>query len=192
MPAILDRLAAHVSKPHFPLVIFLLAVANTFAVFLSGALTALFVSTCAAWGKPRFAIVAACNAAGAAVGFALFALIVEAHGVDWAREKYPAVFASEHWGRAEEVSRSFGWGGRAFLSAMPFPLHPLVLVSIATGASTSSIVTALFAGRLAKYLAFGWVASSGASVARRASGGAGGPADGTAKGTATRNKPKAS
>jgi len=112
--------------------------------------------------------------------------------VDWAREKYPAVFASEHWGRAEEVSRSFGWGGRAFLSAMPFPLHPLVLVSIATGASTSSIVTALFAGRLAKYLAFGWVASSGASVARRASGGAGGPADGTAKGTATRNKPKAS
>ena len=62
MASVLDRLAAHVSKPHFPLVIFLLAVANTFAVFLSGALTALFVSTCAAWGKPRFAIVAACNA----------------------------------------------------------------------------------------------------------------------------------
>ena len=107
----LSSLKSQVSKPYFPVVIFALATANTFAVFLSGLVTTLFVSTCVAVGKKRFAFVALCNALGATCGFALFVALLEARGTDWFRERYPEVFASKHWARGEEVVADLG--GRA-------------------------------------------------------------------------------
>ena len=79
------------SKPWFPLVIFALSVANTFLIFLSGGVTALYISTCIAIGPKKFMLVAVCNALGCLVGFTIFVALVEARGVDWVRERYPKV-----------------------------------------------------------------------------------------------------
>lgn len=148
-----------VSKPWFPLVIFALSMANIFAFFLSGGVTALYISTCMATGPKRFMLVAVCNALGALAGFIVFVLLVEKRGVDWVRESYPSVFTSKHWNRTEEVMRSFGWGGCVGLSAMPFPLHPLVLLGLLAGMRKEAILSAVFLGRLVKYTVFGWVAT---------------------------------
>ena len=167
----MSSLKSQVSKPYFPLVIFALATANTFAVFLSGLVTTLFVSTCVAVGKKRFAFVALCNALGATCGFALFAALLEARGTDWFRERYPEVFASKHWARGEEVVAVFGWPGVAGLSAMPFPLHPLVVLGVLAGMKKRALLSALFLGRFTKYLAFGWVATNSPGALRRLRGG---------------------
>ena len=148
------------SKPWFPLVIFALSVANTFAFFLSGGVTALYISTCIAKGPNwKFMLVAVCNALGALVGFTAFVLLAEKRGVDWVRESYPSVFTSKHWSRTEEVMKSFGWGGCVGLASMPFPLHPLVLLGMLTGMQKEAILSAVFLGRLVKYTVFGWVAT---------------------------------
>ena len=163
----LSSLKSQVSKPYFPLVIFALATANTFAVFLSGPVTTLFVSTCVAVGKKRFALVALCNALGATFGFALFAALLETRGTNWFRERYPEVFASKHWARGEEVVAEFGWPGVAGLSAMPFPLHPLVVLGVLAGMKKRALLSALLLGRFTKYLAFGWVATTSPGALRR-------------------------
>ena len=163
----LSSLKSQVSKPYFPVVIFALATANTFAVFLSGLVTTLFVSTCVAVGKKRFAFVALCNALGATCGFALFVALLEARGVDWFRERYPEVFASKHWARGEEVVAEFGWLGVAGLSAMPFPLHPLVALGVLAGMKKRALLSALLLGRFTKYLVFGWVATTSPGALRR-------------------------
>ena len=61
----LSGLTGQVAKPWFPLVILVLSLANVFIVFLSGGVTALFVSTCAARGRKGFMVAAVCNALGA-------------------------------------------------------------------------------------------------------------------------------
>lgn len=167
MGSILAGLAGQVSKPYFPFIIFLLSVANTFAVFLSGGVTALYVSTCAAVGRRRFILVALCNAAGALVGFTAFAILVEKHGVEWVRDRHPEILASKHWSRAESAMETFGPAGVVGLSAAPFPLHPLVLVALLTGMRKETVLAAVFLGRLVKYTVFGWIATSGSDALRR-------------------------
>lgn len=179
------RGVAQVSKPWFPLVIFVLSVTNTFLVFLSGGVTALYISTCIAVGPRRFLLVALCNALGALAGFTFFVLVVENRGVDWVRERYPTVFASKHWDRTEGVMKSFGWGGCVGLSAMPFPLHPLILLGMLTGMSREAILSAVFIGRLVKYTVFGWVATCSPGALRylgvKVPGGVGGGGGGNKK-----------
>jgi membrane protein YqaA with SNARE-associated domain len=170
--SLLAGLKGQVSKPYFPVVIFALAMANTFAVFLSGLVTTLFVSTCVAVGKKRFAFVALCNALGATCGFALFAWMLEARGADWFRAKYPEAFASRHWARGEKVVADFGWQGVMGLSALPFPLHPLVALGVLAGMRKRELLVALFIGRLAKYLVFGWIATNSPGAMRRLKAGA--------------------
>ena len=155
-----------VSKPWFPLVIFALSVANTFAFFLAGGVTALYISTCIAKGPNKFMFVAVLNALGALAGFTVFVSLTERHGVDWVRESYPSIFTSKHWSRTERVMKSFGWGGCVGLSAMPLPLHPLVLLGMLTGMSRASILSAVFLGRLIKYAVFGWVATRSPEMLR--------------------------
>jgi membrane protein YqaA with SNARE-associated domain len=97
--------------------------------------------------------------------------LLEARGTDWFRERYPEVFASKHWARGEEVVAEFGWPGVAGLSAMPFPLHPLVVLGVLAGMKKRALLSALFLGRLTKYLAFGWVATTSPGALRRLRGG---------------------
>ena len=101
----------------------------------------------------------------------LFAALLEARGTDWFRERYPEVFASKHWARGEEVVAVFGWPGVAGLSAMPFPLHPLVVLGVLAGMKKRALLSALFLGRFTKYLAFGWVATNSPGALRRLRGG---------------------
>ena len=68
--AMLSGLTGQVAKPWFPLVILVLSTLNVFIVFLSGGVTALFVSTCAARGRKGFMVAAVCNALGALLGTA--------------------------------------------------------------------------------------------------------------------------
>ena len=75
--AMLSGLTGQVAKPWFPLVILVLSLANVFIVFLSGGVTALFVSTCAARGRKGFMVAAVCNALGALLGYWIFGEIVE-------------------------------------------------------------------------------------------------------------------
>lgn len=170
LSSVLASLKSQVSRPYFPLVIFALAVANTFAVFLSGLVTTLFISTCVAVGRKRFAFVALCNAAGATCGFGLFVLLLQSHGTDWFRDKYPEVFGSSSWSRGEKVVAEFGWPGVAGLSALPFPLHPLVVLGVLAGMKKTSLLSALFIGRSVKYLVFGWLAVSSPGALRRLKG----------------------
>ena len=95
----LSSLKSQVSKPYFPVVVFALATANTFAVFLSGLVTTLFVSTCVAVGKKRFAFVALCNALGATCFLATylgFAALIA--GVLWSADIFVKV--RDGWRRA--------------------------------------------------------------------------------------------
>ena len=85
------------AKPWFPLVIFALSATNTFLVFLSGGVTALYISACIVRGPKKFMLCALANALGALAGFTIFALVVESRGIDWVRESYPGVFTSKHW-----------------------------------------------------------------------------------------------
>jgi hypothetical protein len=131
------RLGDQVAKPWFPLVIIALSAASCFAIFLSGAVTALFISACVARGKGRFAHVALANALGVALGFGIFIVIVKQRGMDAIRASYPSLFASTHWGYMEGVIARSGWGGVAALAA-PLPLHPLVLMGMLSGMSSFS------------------------------------------------------
>ena len=140
----LSSLKSQVSKPYFPVVIFALATANTFAVFLSGLVTTLFVSTCVAVGKKRFAFVALCNALGATCGFALFVALLEARGTDWFGRDTPRCSRRSTGREGEEVVAEFGWPGVAGLSAMPFPLHPLVVLGVLAGMKKRALLSALF------------------------------------------------
>jgi hypothetical protein len=157
------RLGDQVAKPWFPLVIIALSAASCFAIFLSGAVTALFISACVARGKGRFAHVALANALGVALGFGIFIVIVKQRGMDAIRASYPSLFASTHWGYMEGVIARSGWGGVAALAA-PLPLHPLVLMGMLSGMSSFSILSAAFAGRFAKYYVMGLVATRGEGV----------------------------
>ena len=105
------------------------------------------------------------------MGDALAIALLEARGTDWFRERYPEVFASKHWARGEEVVAVFGWPGVAGLSAMPFPLHPLVVLGVLAGMKKRALLSALFLGRFTKYLAFGWVATNSPGALRRLRGG---------------------
>ena len=75
--AMLSGLTGQVAKPWFPLVILVLSTLNVFIVFLSGGVTALFVSTCAARGRKGFMVAAVCNALGALLGYWIFGTIVD-------------------------------------------------------------------------------------------------------------------
>ena len=163
---ILSGLAKQVSKPWFPLVIFAMSLANCFIVFLSGGVTALYISACVSKGPRRFIPLALCNALGALAGFTVFALLVEKRGVDWVRETYPDIFTSRHWNRTEAVMKSCGWSGCVGISAMPFPLHAFILLGMLTGMSREAILGAVFLGRLFKYAVFGWAATSSPGALR--------------------------
>ncbi|MDB9924959.1 hypothetical protein OAD67_01720 [bacterium] len=158
---LLGGLKSQVSKSYFPFILFILAACNTFVVFLSGAVTTLFLTSCATVGKNRWTLlVSLFNAAGATAGFAGFIFLLEQHGTDWFRKEYPEVFASPYWSQGEQVINDYGWPGVAGLSAMPFPLHPLVLAGVLAGMEKQMLLSALFAGRSVKYLVFGVIASA--------------------------------
>ena len=171
--AMLSGLTGQVAKPWFPLVILVLSTLNVFIVFLSGGVTALFVSTCAARGRKGFMVAAVCNALGALLGYWIFGTIVDRNGTDWVKAQYPDIFASDNWRRVQEAMSAWGWIGAVAISAAPAPLHPLVVFGALSGVGRWVMLSAVFLGRLIKYAGFGFVATAAPGTFRWAAKGKG-------------------
>jgi len=171
--AMLSGLTGQVAKPWFPLVILVLSTLNVFIVFLSGGVTALFVSTCAARGRKGFMVAAVCNALGALLGYWIFGTIVDRNGTDWVKAQYPDIFGSDNWRRVQEAMSAWGWIGAVAISAAPAPLHPLVVFGALSGVGRWVMLSAVFLGRLIKYAAFGFVATAAPGTFRWAAKGKG-------------------
>lgn len=145
------RLVGHAAAWWFPLLVAVLSLANTFVLFAGGPLALLFCAAAAAQ-KQRFVFVALTNAAGVTLGIAIFAVLLEHHGDEWARASFPSVFSSGTWQTTESLVQSYGGGGIFLVSCLPVLLHPVVIVGMLAHIKLPILVGAVFAGRCIKYV----------------------------------------
>lgn len=159
------RLAGHAAAWWFPLLVAVLSLVNTFVLFAGGPLALLFCAAAAAQ-KQRFVYVALTNAAGVTLGIAIFALLLEHHGDDWARASFPSVFSSGTWQTTESLVQSYGGGGIFLVSCLPVLLHPVVIIGMLARIKLPILVGAVFAGRCIKCVCAAPCSFSGLSRAR--------------------------
>lgn len=106
----------------------------------------------------RWIWIALASSVGAALGAAL--LYVVFHHLGWARlfELYPDVVRSAAWSDATRWLTRYGTVSLLLIAALPLPLTPALMFAAIHPLPVVHVLLALWAGKLAKYLVYAWLA----------------------------------
>lgn len=96
---------------------------------------------------------------GSALGAFTLASILHFGGADHIQHWFPSVFESGRWASTAEFVREHGAPALGLISVSILPQQPGVVIAGLSHMSLVEIFAAVFAGRVAKYALFAWLAS---------------------------------
>lgn len=153
---LLQTLTRHADTRGFPLMVGGVAFAATVSMTVPFA-SVLVASVLLA--PRRWRSLASWSSAGAAAG-AMFLYLVF-HYLGWSRvfESYPDLVRSTAWVDATRWLTQYGVSSLFVISALPVPLTPALAFAAISRLPVVEVVTALWAGKLLKYMVYAWLAS---------------------------------
>jgi uncharacterized membrane protein YdjX (TVP38/TMEM64 family) len=153
---LIATLTRRADRPAFALVVAAVAFAATLSMVVPfGSLLAGAVLM----APRRWKSIAICSSLGAALGAALIFLVF--HHLGWERlvANYPDVVGSAAWSDATRWLTSYGVASLLVVAALPLPLTPALIFAAISRLPVTEVLFALWLGKVAKYLAYAWLAS---------------------------------
>lgn len=153
---LLRALTRRADSRAFPLVVGAVALASTLS--MSVPFAGLLVGS-VLLAHRRWLAIAVASSLGAAIGAALLYLVF--HHLGWNRffESYPEIVSSAAWRDATTWLTDHGVASLLVIAALPLPLTPALIFAAISRLPVAEVIFALWAGKLAKYLIYSWLAS---------------------------------
>jgi len=155
---ILRMLARRADSGAFPLVVMAAAAAAAATLSMSVPFASLLVAS-VLLAPSRWRLIAAGASVGAAVGAAILYLVFHHLGWNQFIERYPDMVRSVAWRDATDWLGRYGVISLLVIAALPLPLTPALVFAAISRLPVLEVITALWIGKLAKYLVYAWVAA---------------------------------
>lgn len=104
---------------------------------------------------------------GSAIGALALASILQFGGAEFLQAWFPAIFQSGGWESTRSFVQSYGALALAVISVSFLPQQPGVVIAALSGMALPTLFTAVFAGRVVKYVFFSWAASHAPRLLRK-------------------------